>query len=387
MAWPEQPAWRRGNSPQGRQGGRPRRPPSSRNRHPWLIPFLALVVVINASALGYRLTEGWDWGDCYWMVAISITTIGYGEVEPLSHAGRVVTVLSIVGGLVVVQLSVQSVVGMAETGYFRRLHRRRLLRWLQLMNDHVILCGYGRIGREIAAQLIREGTPLLVVEMNPERREAAEAKGLPVLLADATLDETLIEAGIHRCRSLVAALPNDAANVYVVLSARAIAPRCRLIARSDSEEAERKLRQAGANQVVSPYVAGGRTMAATATRPLAVDFMDLLAGSDCEVEEFQLSDDPTQLGHLNGRSLAELDLRGRSGALVLAIRMPAPAVVNPYTYRGTNYGSSPTLVANPGGEMKLAPGQLMVVLGSKQQLSRFQALLGSAVVSVEQMPG
>jgi voltage-gated potassium channel len=175
--------------------------------------------------------------------------------------------------------------------------------------------------------------------------------------------------------------------VYVVLSARAIAPRCRLIARSDSEEAERKLRQAGANQVVSPYVAGGRTMAATATRPLAVDFMDLLAGSDCEVEEFQLSEDASKLGHLNGRTLAELDLRGRSGALVLAIRMPAPALVNPYTYRGSTYGGGPTLVANPGGEMKLAPGQLMVVLGSKEQLARFQDLLGDAVVSVEQMPG
>jgi voltage-gated potassium channel len=115
--------------------------------------------------------------------------------------------------------------------------------------------------------------------------------------------------------------------------------------------------------------------------------MDLLSGSDCEVEEFQLSDDPAQLGSLNGRTLAELDLRGRSGALVLAIRMPAPAVVNPYSYRGTSYGGTPTLVANPGGEMKLAPGQLMVVLGSKRQLTRFQELLGNAVVSVEQMPG
>jgi voltage-gated potassium channel len=352
-----------------------------------LLPLAALVLVVNASALGYRLTEGWDWGDCYWMVAITIPTIGYGEVHPLSYEGRLVTVFSIIGGIVVVQISVQRLVGLAETGYFRRLQTSRLIHWLQKMNDHVILCGYGRIGREIAAQLSREGTPLLVVEMDPDRRDAAEAKGLPVLLADATLDETLVDAGIHRCRSLVAALPNDAANVYVVLSARAIAPRCRLIARSDSEEAERKLRQAGADQVVSPYVAGGRTMAATATRPLAVDFMDLLAGSDCEVEEFQLSSDPARLGDLNGRTLAELDLRGRSGALVLAIRMPAPALVNPYTYRGSSYGSSPPLVANPGGGTRLAPGQLMVVLGSKQQLATFEKLLGDAVVSVEHMPG
>ena len=386
LAWPS-PQVRRGRSKHPLRQFPRRPPPTSRIRHPWLLPLIALVIVVNASAVGYRLTEGWDWGDCYWMVAITIPTIGYGEVHPLSTEGRLVTVFSIIGGLVVVQLTIRSLVELAETGYFRRLQERRLLHWLKQMNEHVILCGYGRIGREIAAQLSREGTPLLVVEMDPERRDAAEAKGLPVLLADATLDETLVDAGIHRCKSLGAALPNDAANVYVVLSARAIAPRCRLIARSDSEEAERKLRQAGADQVVSPYVAGGRTMAATATRPLAVDFMELLSGSDCEVEEFQLSDDASQLGDLNGRSLAELDLRGRSGALVLAIRMPAPAVVNPYSYRGSSYSSSPMLVANPGGSTKLGPGQLMVVLGSKKQLALFEDLLGDAVVSVEQMPG
>lgn len=386
LAWPK-PLWSRSTHARSKRQLPRRPPPTSRIRHPWLLPLAALVVVVNAAALGYRITEGWDWGDCYWMVAITITTIGYGEVHPLSYEGRLVTVFAIVGGLVVVQLTIRSLVEVAEAGYFRRLQEGRLVHWLKQMNEHVILCGYGRIGREIAAQLSREGTPLLVVEMDPERRDAAEAKGLPVLLADATLDETLIDAGIHRCRSLVAALPNDADNVYVVLSARAIAPRCRLIARSDSEEAERKLRQAGADQVVSPYVAGGRTMAATATRPLAVDFMELLAGSDCEVEEFQLSDDPAQLGNLNGRTLAELDLRGRSGALVLAIRLPAPAVVNPYSYRGTSYSSNPTLVANPGGSVKLGPGQLMVVLGSKKQLAVLADLLGDAVVSVEQMPG
>ena len=366
---------------------RPRRPPpTSRSRRPWLLPITALVLVVNLSALGYRITEGWDWGDCYWMVAITISTIGYGEVQPLSHAGRVVTVFSVVGGLFVVQLTIQSLLGLSETGYFRRLRQRRFLEWVRSMQDHVILCGYGRIGREIAGQLSRERVPLLIVEMDPERRDAAEEKGLPVLMADATLDETLIEAGILRCRSLVAALPNDAANLYVVLSARAIAPRTRLIARSDSEEAERKLRQAGADQVVSPYVAGGRTMAATALRPLAVNFMDLLAGSDCEVEEFQLSDEAERLGALNGRSLSELHLRRNTGALVLAVRNPEPALVNPYSYRGSSYAKEvPELIANPNGDVKVVPGQLMVVLGSKEQLSRFRELLGSAVVDEKPM--
>ncbi len=367
--------------PRRRRGRRPPAP-SSQARRPWRTPLLGLALLINGAAIGYRITEGWDWGDCYWMVAITISTIGYGEVEPLSHEGRLVTVLLVVGGLVVVQLAIQSILGLSESGYFRRLRERRFRRWLRSMNNHVILCGYGRIGREIAEQLQREGVPLLVVENDQERREAAEDRGLPVLQADATLDETLLEAGIHRCRALVAALTSNAANLYVVLSARGMAPRCRLIARSDSEEAERKLRLAGADQVVSPYVAGGRTMAASALRPLAVSFMELLAGSDCEVEEFQLSSNGDDLGQINGASLAELELGRRTGAMVLAVRPPADGLLNPW--RG---GSERSLIANPGGHVRLGPGQLLVVMGSKEQLRLLSDLLGDALVDVGGMPG
>jgi voltage-gated potassium channel len=344
---------------------------------------------VNASAIGYRLSEGWDWGDCYWMVMITLSTLGFsdGDTQTLSAGGRLVTTLLILGGLVVVQISIQGVLGLSESGYFRRLRERRFRRWLSTMHNHVILCGYGRIGREIAEQLTRENVPLLVVEMDVERREAAEERGLAVLMADATLDETLVEAGIHRCRALVAALPNNASNLYVVLSARGMAPHCRLIARSDSEEAARKLRLAGADQVVSPYVSGGRTMAATALRPLAVTFMDLLVGSDCEVEEFLLSSDPADLGSLNGASLAELQLGARSGALVLAI-VP-PKSINggePRLYRGASANpEGPSLIANPGGDTRLAPGQMLVAMGSQQQLERFTDLLGPAIKSVDVM--
>lgn len=364
------------------------RPPSSRIRQPWRSPLIALVALVNFSAAGYRFTEGWDWGDCYWMVLVILTTLGWsdGTTQPLSGAGRVVTTLSIAGGLVVVQMTIQGLLGLTDSGYFRRMRELRFRRWLLKMNDHVILCGYGRIGREIADQITAEGVPLLVVEMDQGRREAAEEHGLPVLQADATLDETLMEAGIRHCRSLVAALPSNAANLYVVLSARGIAPRCRLIARSDSEEAARKLRLAGADQVVSPYVAGGRSMAATALRPLAVQFMDLLAGSDCEVEEFQLSSNGQLLGDLNGRTLAELELRRRTGALVLAVSMPAPKANNPSVYRGiTSAPLPPKLITNPNGDVRLLPGQLLVVMGSKEELQRFAQLLGPALEGVEAM--
>ena len=334
---------------------------------PWIGPLIALVAVVCGGAIGYRITEGWDWGDCFWMVLITISTIGYGEVEPLSTAGRLVTVLIIAGGIVVVQLTIQRILGLTEAGYFRQLRELRFRRKLRRMHDHLIICGYGRIGREIGEQLLQENVPILVVELDPQRSQAAKERGLRVLEADATGDETLMEAGLHRCRSLVAALPSDAANLYVVLSARGLEPSCRLIARSDSEEAAAKLKLAGASVVVSPYVAGGRVMAASALRPLAVDFMELLVGSDCEIEEFQLTEDPLLLHNLPGRTLADLELGRRSGAMVLAIR------------------DSGQLVANPGGDMRLEPGQLLVVLGSKEQLMRFRELLGAAVDMVETM--
>ena len=336
---------------------------------PWRGPFSALATLILAGASGYRLTEGWDWGDCLWMVLITVSTIGYGEVETLSPQGRLVTVLIVVGGLVVVQLAIQRVLGLKESGYFRRVKEFRFHRMLERMHDHVILCGYGRIGQEIAAQLLRDNIPLVVIETDSHRRDVAESKGLKVLQADATLDETLLDAGLERCQSLVAALPGDASNLYVILSARDLRTDCRLIARASSDEATAKLRLAGASVVVSPYVAGGRVMAASALRPLALDFMELLAGSDFEIEEFQLSNNPQYLSAIRGRSLAELELGRRSGALVLAIR------------------DQGQLIANPGGDMELAPGQLLIVLGSKLQLSRFQQLLGDAVDSIETMPG
>ena len=348
---------------------------------PWAGPVLALALVVNAGAVGYRLTEGWDWGDCYWMVLITLSTLGFSdEHTPLVRTGgRIITALLLMGGLVVVQQTLQKLLELTNSGYFRRLRERRYRQQLQRsMNQHVILCGYGRIGREIAEQLCGENIQLLVVENDPGRLDEAQQRGLTVLQGDATLDETLEEAGIHRCRALVAALPSNAANLYVILSARGLAPNARLIARADSEEAEGKLRLAGADQVVSPYVAGGRAMAATALRPLAVTFMELLAGSDCEVEEFLLSEHPERLGDLNGASLSELQLGRRSGALVLAIRNPASSQLST--------GTLESLIANPGGDIRLAPGQLLVVMGSKRQLQRFGDLLGTALAGVESMP-
>ncbi|AAQ00272.1 MULTISPECIES: potassium channel family protein [Prochlorococcus] len=227
----------------------------------WVGPFLALGALFFFGALGYFLTEGWDWGDCLWMVLITITTIGFGEIEPLSAAGRAVTVFIIGGGLVVVQLTLQRFLTLSELGYFHRMRELRFRRSIRNMKNHIIVCGHGRIGEEIAEQLVLNDIEVLIIEKDPLIKSKADQKGLKVLLGDATFDATLLLAGIKTCRSLIVTLPNDASNLYVVLSANSLNSKCRIVARAETDEASVKLKLAGANIVVSPYIAAGKTMA------------------------------------------------------------------------------------------------------------------------------
>ena len=328
----------------------------------WAVPLSLLIFLFFLGALGYRITEGWDWGDCLWMVLITITTIGFGEVEVLSSAGRVITFLIIGGGLFVVQLTLQRFIQLSELGYFIRLEELRLRRLIRRMKNHVIICGYGRTGKEIADQLMSEKISALIIEIDPQRKNEAEEKGFNVIMEDATMDETLLLAGIKNCRSLVVTLPNDAANLYVVLSAKALNNSCRLIARAATEEAANKLKLAGANAVVSPYVAAGRTMAASALRPIAVDFMDLLAGSDCEIEEFKLTDNIQQINDFTNKSDFDFNLLNPGRALLLATKV------------------SGKLIGNPTEKVNLSPGMILIFLGSQKQLEEIKDELKEVLV-------
>ncbi len=320
----------------------------------WAAPISLLIFLFLFGASGYRITEGWDWGDCLWMVLITITTIGFGEVEVLSSAGRIITFLIIGGGLFVVQLTLQRFIQLSELGYFIKLEELRLRRLIRRMKNHVIICGYGRTGKEIADQLKSEKISTLIIEVDSSRKTEAEEKGFNVLLADATMDETLLVAGVKNCRSLVVTLPSDAANLYVVLSAKALNDNCRLIARAANEEAANKLKLAGADAVVSPYVAAGRTMAASALRPIAVDFIDLLAGSDCEIEEFKLTDNIEKIEIFNNQTKNVFDFSKRGEALLLATKV------------------SGELQGNPKNKVPISPGMILIFLGSQEQLNRIR---------------
>ena len=332
---------------------------------PWLGLISSLFFLFFLGAIGYRFTEGWDWGDCLWMVLITVSTIGFGEVQPLSPEGRIVTLLIIVAGLIFVQFTFQKAVRLFELGYFQRVNELRFKRILRKMKDHVILCGYGRVGQEISKQIKTQNIPIIVVENDTDRKKIAEENGFEVLFADATLDETLNLAGLNTCKSLVVTLPNDAANLYVVLSAKSIRNSVKVIARAGTEESASKLRLAGANIVVSPYIAAGRAMASMALRPIAIDFLDLLAGSECEIEEFELSNDISLFENSGKRTLLELGIGKKSGAKILAIK------------------EDQKLITNPGGEFLLQPGQILITFGSRDQLDTLAGLLGNLVTSAE----
>ena len=328
----------------------------------WAAPTSLLILLFLFGSLGYRITEGWDWGDCLWMVLITITTIGFGEVEVLSSTGRIITFLIIGGGLFVVQLTLQRFIQLSELGYFIKLEELRLRRLIRRMKNHVIICGYGRTGKEIADQLRSEKIPTIIIEVDPSKKSEAEVKGFNALLADATMDESLLLAGVNNCRSLVVTLPTDAANLYVLLSAKALNSNCRLIARAANEEAANKLKLAGADAVVSPYVAAGRTMAASALRPIAVDFIDLLAGSDFEIEEFQLTDNIEIIDSFKSHSEKDLNFSKKGDALLLATKI------------------SGKLRANPNNDVTICPGLILIFLGSQEQLDKIRVELSEVLV-------
>jgi voltage-gated potassium channel len=255
-------------------------------------------------------------------------------------------------------------------GYFQeglRLRQRRRL--LDTLAEHYILCGFGRTGRQIAMEFQAEGIPFVAIDSLGEQIEAAQQLGYIAVQGDATLDDTLLNVGIERAICLVAALPSDAENLYTVLSAKTLNPQIRAIARASTEEAVQKLQRAGADAVVSPYITGGRRMAAAALRPQVMDFVDgILAGTDRSfyMEEFSVQPESCPVV---GQTLREARLRSQSGALVLAIRR-----------------ADGNLIAGPTGETRLLAGDTLICIGTPEQIRQLNRILSPLRSGSPRMP-
>lgn len=235
-----------------------------------ILPVILIMGVISFGASGYSIIEGWSLLDSFYMTIITLTTVGFMEVHPLSNIGRLFTIFLILSGVGVMLYSLSVGAKVVLEGEVREiLGRRKLSKKIEQLENHYIICGYGRMGRIICREMIQHSAPFVIVEKTPEVF-AAIGKDLLSLQGDSTQDAVLKEAGIERASGLISVLSTDADNLYVVLSARGLNPKLRIVARASDEGAEQKLFRAGADNVVSPYFIGGLRIAHTILKPAVV---------------------------------------------------------------------------------------------------------------------
>jgi len=326
----------------------------TRRRFLWVAYTLLLVVGIGI--IGYMIIEGWSFLDALYMTVVTLSTVGYEEVHSLTTAGRIFSILLIIGGVGVMLYTLTTIVRYLIEGQFTNiLGRRRMKEKLSKLKGHVILCGYGKVGREVARVFKREGTPFVVVELNQEALDDATDAGYLCLHGNATSDDVLKEAGVQQARALVAALGSDADNLYTTLSARELHSDLFIVARASAEESEPKLKRAGADRIMSPYRIGGRRMAMLTLRPLVVDFIDITMHS--RGRELVLENIKVWPGSpVEGKNVKE-GSKCCGGAAILAVRK-----------------KDGRLLANPSQETLLELEDELVIIGTREQL---RALEGS----------
>jgi voltage-gated potassium channel len=234
-----------------------------------------LVIIIGSGAAGYMVIEHWSFIDALYMTILTVTTVGYGEVHPLSQGGRIFSIFLMIGGVGGVLYTLSLFIQYLFEGQLGiTLRRRQMKTEIAKLKGHFILCGYGRMGQEIANTFNNEGIPFVVIENSQESAARAGENGYLYLQGDATNDEVLKEARIESARGLVAAVGSDVDNTYITLSARGLCPDLFITARSCSPGVEVKLKRAGANRIVSPHSIGAHRMAMLALHPVAVDFKE-----------------------------------------------------------------------------------------------------------------
>ena len=317
-----------------------------------------MLLTLTMGTTGFMMIEHQPLFDSFYMTLITVTTIGYQEIFPLSHAGRVFNSFLILTGNVMVLLAfgvmTQTVIEMELTQFFGK---RRTKSMIDKLEGHVLICGFGRVGQGAAEELRASDVPFVVIDSNEDRVELAMKEGLLAVCADASRDETLIELGIARARGLIATLGSDADNLFVILSARGLNSMIQLTARVAEESSEGKMRRAGANFVFAPYNSTGHRMAQAIVRPHVAQFLDFAnhpMGMNVGIEQFQVSSRSAWVD----RSLAEMQVRKETGAIVLAIRKSAGQMqFNPAADDCINVGDVLITIGEPEGLRKL---ELMV---------------------------
>jgi voltage-gated potassium channel len=320
---------------------------------------LAILLTIGAS--GYILIDGYPPFEAFYMALTTATTVGYAEIRPLSTAGRIFNAfylaISVSTVFLYIGVITQTILELELTDVFAK---RRQKKMIDQLNDHYIVCGFGRVGRGAAAEMKDAGVKYLIVDRDADRVHCAMRAGMQAVQADCTQDDTLREAGVGRARGLVTALATDADNLYVILSAKAMNPNLHIATRINEEEAEVKLRRAGADVVFAPYSTAGHRLAQSLLRPHVYEFLDFTTqsiGLDVRIEQVQVSAQSA----LVSKMLRETQIRRDLGVIVLAIRKPGGR-----------------MSFNPSAETVVDAGDSLIVMGPPDRLAQLERLVTEA---------
>ncbi len=323
---------------------------------------LAFAGVLLSGFVGYQVFEGFAPLDALYMTVITVTSVGYGEVVPLDSSGRMFTILLIAAGVGSATFAIASGAEFVLEGHMRRIiERRRMDRSIQSLKDHVIICGFGRVGRRLADELRAEGVSFVIIDNDLHRLEDAEERRWPFVVGDSTEESVLVEAGGERARALVACVNSDADNVLTTLTAKGLRPDLSVIGRAKAEENEAKFRRAGADRVIAPTTMGGRRIAQLLTRPIVAEFLEQVGGS--AGLEYSFEEIPVrQASPLVGIKLSEAGMREQWGCTVLAI----------------DHRNGEPLDTHPDDDILLDANDVLVVIGSVSDLEAMRRHFAAA---------
>ncbi len=321
---------------------------------------LLILAVLAGGTTGYMLIESWPFLDSLYMTCITVTTVGFSEIHPLSNSGRAFTMLLMLTGVGLVFYLLTTLTQAVVGGELRQIMGRRTLqRQIRALKGHYIICGYGRIGALVAHMLHEQGVNVVVVENSEEVTRRLETEGILYVLGSATDDEVLMAAGIDRARGLLASVSSDADNLYLVLSAKGLRPDLFVIARATDLGGERKLKRAGADKVISPYFIGARRIAQTVLRPSVADFVDLTFHST----DMALQMEELVVGHgseLDGVTLKDSGIRQKLNLIILAVKR-----------------STGEMIFNPEADTMINLGDTLIALGTRDSMIKLGQRLGA----------
>jgi voltage-gated potassium channel len=334
----------------------------------FFIAVISVVILVLGGTFGYALIEGWPLGESLYMTFITFTTVGFGEVRPLSDTGRHFTIVFLIFSIVTVGYSFTTLITYIFEGLLvQSMRERRMFRNVKRIRDHYIVCGCGDTGREVVLEFQRSKVKFVVIDVNPEESELARDESILFIKGDAADDEVLVEANIEHARGLIAVLPNDEANVFVVLTARQLNSRLMIVAQAGEERTIGKLMKAGANRVISPKQIAGRRLASIVLRPTVVNFLDIIVdgvdGVDVPMRLEEVSID--EGSPLIDKSLRESGLGQSTGALIVGIHdAHGRTRVNPTTTSSI-------------ASAKLRADDILIALGSEDQIDKLKNFVKS----------